>query len=229
MILLASLFNTPINFFKSDFAADTSKDVPADAGVINPDNSPINVEVKCYDNAGKYYWDRSVIGYQGYASTGKTSADAVASWLRNTLSATRGMGVKFLSLAPHDTAEPIDCEMFAWGSWSNWSEWSDCVDNTQTRTRTKTRSVKTAAANGGTACPTDLEQTETETQTCGETSGRSNGNGDDVINGDNGNGDNGSNGSNGDNGDDDDEESGTPWLLYGGIGLVGLVIISKMV
>ena len=67
-------------------------------------------------------------------STGKTSADAVASWLRNTLSATRGMGVKFLSLAPHDTAEPIDCEMFAWGSWSNWSEWSDCVDNTQTRT-----------------------------------------------------------------------------------------------
>ena len=163
MILLASLFNTPINLFKSDFAADTSKDVPADAGKET-------VEVKWYDNAGKYYWDRSVIGQSGSVSTGKTSADAVSSWLRNTLSATRGMGVKFLSLAPHDTAEPIDCEMFAWGSWSNWSEWSDCQDGTQTRTRTKTRSVKTAAANGGTACPTDLEQTETDTQTCGETS-----------------------------------------------------------
>ncbi len=220
MILLASLFNTPINFFKSDFAADTSKDVPADAGKET-------IEVKWYDNAGKSFWDRSTIGYQGYASTGKTSADAVASWLRNTLSATRGMGVKFLSLAPHDTAQPIDCEMFAWGSWSNWSEWSDCQDGTQTRTRTKTRSVKTAAANGGTACPTDLEQTETDTQTCGETSGRSNGNGDNGDNGDNGNGDNGSNGDNGDNGDDD-EESGTPWLLYGGIGVVGLLIISKM-
>ena len=141
------------------FAADTSKDV-------EPDTGKATVNVKWYANSGKYFWDRSAIGYSGYASTGKSSAAAVSNWLRNTLSYTKGMGVTFLTLAPHDTAQPIDCEMFNWGSWSVWSEWSDCADGTQTRTRSKTRSAKTPAANGGVACPTDLEKTETETQSC---------------------------------------------------------------
>ena len=165
-------------YFAADtqyFAADTSKDVQPDAGKGT-------VNVKWYANSGKYFWDRSSIGMTGYASTGSTSADSVTNWLRNTLNATKGMGVTFLSLAPHDTSEPIDCEMFAWGSWSVWSEWSDCADGTQTRTRSKTRSAKTPAANGGTPCPTDLEISETDTQTCGgETNGAGNGNGDEPA------------------------------------------------
>lgn len=243
MILAASLFNTPIDFFKSEFAADTSKDVSADAGKDT-------VEVKWYANSGKYWWNRSAVGYSGYVSTGKTSADAVSNWLRNTLSATQGMGVKFLSLAPHDTVQPIDCEMFAWGSWSNWSEWSDCVDGSQLRTRTKTRSAKTPAANGGTACPTDLEQTETETQTCGGTTGRSdNGDGDPPLDGtcadpnDSGYGQTeciGCNAGYEDNNDgngcveitdgDEDEENNTlKYIGIGGAGLIALIVLSKVV
>lgn len=234
----------------SNFEADTSKDVGANAGKGV-------VSVKWYANSGKYFWDRSSIGMSGYASTGSTSADSVTNWLRNTLNATKGMGVKFLSLAPHDTAQPIDCEMFAWGSWSNWSEWSDCVDGSQLRTRTKTRAAKTPAANGGAACPTDLEQTETETQTCGGTSGRSdNGDGDDNGD-DNGDVDPPANGDpvsgctsvtatnynstatiddgsciepSGDD-DDDEDEDGPNYLLYGGglaLLVVGGIMASKM-
>ena len=127
--------------------------------------------MKWNDNAGKYVWHRTAIGRTGWATLYST-ADAVINWIRNTNSLTSGMGVNFLSLAPSDTTQPIDCEMFAWGSWRVWSDWSDCVDGTQTRTRTKTRSSKRSAAHGGTPCPTDLVQTDTQTQNCG-TSGRS--------------------------------------------------------
>jgi hypothetical protein len=114
------------------------------------------IYVKWYASSQSYWWDGSKVGLgRGYRDSGYASASGIANWLSNTLSYTKGKNIEFLTLGPSDTDQPIDCEMFAWGSWS---DWSDCADGQQIRTRT--RAVKTPAANGGTACPTDLEETE---------------------------------------------------------------------
>ena len=56
---------------------------------------------------------------------------------------------------------PVDCVMGEWGSWSECSE--TCGSGTQDRTRT----IVTQAANDGTACPSNLTQTQTcNTQPC---------------------------------------------------------------
>lgn len=114
------------------------------------------VEVKWYDTKQSYYWRLpSNTFLSRYRDSGHSSAAGIVDWLRNTLSYTKGKSIKFVSLSGPDSGKPIDCEMFAWGSWS---DWSGCADGQQIRTRT--RAVKTRAYNGGAACPTDLEQTE---------------------------------------------------------------------
>jgi len=121
---------------------------------VTGDGGP--VLVKWYSSTQSYWYDGSKVGLgRGYRDSGYASASGVANWLSNTLSYTKGKNIEFETLGPNDTDQPIDCEMFAWGSWS---EWSDCADGQQIRTRT--RAVKTPAAHGGTACPTDLEETE---------------------------------------------------------------------
>lgn len=121
---------------------------------VTGDGGP--VLVKWYSSTQSYWYNGSKVGLgAGYRNSGYASASGIVNWLSNTLSYTKGKSIEFETLGPNDTDQPIDCEMFAWGSWS---EWSDCADGQQIRTRT--RSVKTPAAHGGTACPTDLEETE---------------------------------------------------------------------
>lgn len=115
-------------------------------------NDP-TILVKWYASTNTYWYKPP--NKLTYLNSGHSSASRIVNWLSNVLTLTKGKSIEFKSLGPNDTDQPIDCEMFAWGSWSNWS---DCADGQQIRTRT--RAVKTPAANGGTACPTDLEQTE---------------------------------------------------------------------
>jgi hypothetical protein len=97
------------------------------------------IYVKWYASSQSYWWDGSKVGLgRGYRDSGYASASGIANWLSNTLSYTKGKNIEFLTLGPSDTDQPIDCEMFAWGSWS---DWSDCADGQQIRTRT--RAVKT--------------------------------------------------------------------------------------
>ena len=98
------LFDNVGASFQADtqqFAArDASKDVAPDGG-----KGWINVDWR-----GTHYWWKQPenLGTRGYTSTGSSSADSVVSWLRNTLAITKGYGIQFLSLAPHDKyVEPV--------------------------------------------------------------------------------------------------------------------------
>jgi len=187
------------------------------------------VEVKWYDTKQSYFWRLpSNTLMSSWRDSGYSSAAGIVDWLQNTLSFTKEKSIKFVSLSGPDSGKPIDCEMFAWGSWSDWSQ---CANGQQIRTRT--RAVKTRAYNGGAACPTDLEQTES--RSCDD------GTDDDADNGDDGTDDDTDTGDDGTVGpithppDDPLAGGSTPttpatpnWAVPAGITAVALVAILAL-
>lgn len=137
-------------------------------------------------------------------------------------------------------------------TWTSYGSWSTYLNKAYVKNRTEGATVGSytftkhcvlihesddpnvpAGTKYGSACPADIVA-----KTCPENATIVDGlcecdSGFELVNGicqpDNSISDNGDNDDNGDNGDNgnDDEESGTPWLLYGGIGLVGLVFWAK--
>jgi hypothetical protein len=124
------------------------------------------VDVHWYSSTQSYWWNRSKCSdeYTGRLKSTFSSATDIADWLNGTLNCTKGKGVKFMTLGPNDTSDPIDCIMFNW-SYDEWSEWSKCTYSNgawrQKRTRLATRSAKTYPANGGEPCG-DTSKTETQ-------------------------------------------------------------------
>ncbi len=140
-------------------------------------------------------------------------------------------------------------------TWTSYGSWSTYLNKAYVKNRTEGATVGSytftkhcvlihesddpnvpTGTKYGSACPADIVA-----KTCPENATIVDGlcecdSGFELVNGicqpDNSISDNGDNDDNGDNGDtgdngNDDEESGTPWLLYGGIGLVGLVFWAK--
>ncbi len=197
MILLASLFNTPINFFKSE-------EVPT-----------ILVKIK-----------NGMVEHQlpNWSGDTWTSYGSWSSYLNKPYVKNRTEGATVGSytytkhcVLIHESDDPNVPVGTKYGS--------ACPADIVAKTCPENATI----VNGLCECDSGFElvngicQPDNSTTT---TSGRSD-NGDNDDDNDDDNGDNGDNGGS-DNGDDDDEESGTPWLLYGGIGVVGLLIVSKM-
>lgn len=62
---------------------------------------------------------------------------------------------------------PVACEVSSWSAWQPVGSWSACSGGVQTRTERRTRTILVPPSNGGTACPTPLEETRTVSQACG--------------------------------------------------------------
>ena len=194
MILVASLFNTPIDFFKSE-------EVPTILVKINNgmvEHQLPNWSGDTWTNYGSWstYLNKAYVKNRTEGATvGSYTFPKHCVLIHESDDANVPVGTKYGSACPADIVAKT------------------CPENA-------------TIVNGLCECDSGFELVKGICQPDNSTtSGRSD-NGDNDDDDDDDNGDNGGS----DNGDDDndDEESGTPWLLYGGIGVVGLLIISKM-
>ena len=194
MILVASLFNTPIDFFKSE-------EVPTILVKIN--NGMVEHQLP--------NWSGNT-----WTNYGPWSSYLNKAYVKNR---TEGATVGSYTYPKHDVLihESDDPNVPVGTKYG-----SACPADIVAKTCPENATI----VNGLCECDSGFELVKGICQPDNSTtSGRSD-NGDNDDDDDDDNGDNGGS----DNGDDDndDEESGTPWLLYGGIGVVGLLIISKM-